>query len=84
MAMAKLIRYRVDDTDRPLDVPPTLFRNALASCPVGHPDRPSTLIQLAGVHSAWFKKWRDEVDAAQAETFLREVMDLGSADSHEN
>ncbi|KAI9455287.1 TPR-like protein [Boletus coccyginus] len=82
--MAKFIHCWVNDTDLTLDAPLTLYRNALAARPVGHPDRPSTLIQLAVVHLAAFGKRRHEVDAAQVEALLHEAMDLTSAENHEN
>lgn len=80
LATANLIHYQVYDIDASFDVPLTLYHNTLAACAVGHPDRPSMLIQLAAV----FKKQRDEVDAAHVEVFLQEVMDLSSTESHEN
>ena len=83
MAMAELIRYRVHDTDASFNVPLMLYRNVLTARPAGHPDRPSTLIQLAVVHLARFERRRDEADAAQAEAFLHEVMDLSSGESRE-
>ena len=82
--MAKFIHCRVADTNPSFDVPLTLYRNVLAARPVGHLDRPSTLIHMAAVHLARFEKRRDEVDAAHAEALLQEVMDLSSAESYEN
>ena len=84
MAAAKFMCCLLDDTDLSLDTPLTLYRNALAARPVGHLDRPFTLIQLAAVHFARFEKRGNEVEATQAETFLHEVMDLSSAESYEN
>lgn len=82
--MEKLIHYRVYDTNTSLDVPLTLYRNALAAPPAGHPDRPPTLIQLAGVHLARFEKRRNEADELPAEGYLNEVIELSFAKSHEN
>ena len=84
MAMAKLIQCRVHGTDISIDIALSLYRNTLAARPVGHPDRPSTLIQLAGVHLARFEKGRDEADGEQVQAFLYEVLDLSAAESHEN
>ena len=82
--MAKFIYCQVEDTDASLEVPLILYRNALAARPVGHVDRPSTLIHLAAVHSVRFEKQRDEVEGARAEALLHEAMELSSTDTHEN
>ncbi|KAF8127373.1 TPR-like protein [Boletus edulis] len=84
LAMAKLILCRVKDTIASLEIPIRLCRDALAARPVGHTDRPSTLVQLAAVHLARFEKQRDNVDGAQVETLLHEAMELSAADSDEN
>ena len=82
LAMAKFILCQVEDTDAFL-APLGLYHSALAARPVGHVDRPSRLIQLAAVHFAPLEKGRDEVEGAQAEGLLHEVMVLGSTESHE-
>jgi tetratricopeptide (TPR) repeat protein len=82
--MANFIHSQVADINPSFDVPLALYRNVLAARPVGHLDRPSTLVQLAVVHFARFEKRRDGVDAAHAQTMLHEVTTLGSAESHEN
>ena len=84
LAKAKFICCQVDDIDPTFGAPLTLFRGALGVRPVGHPDRPSTLIRLAVVHSERFKKWQHEVDAAQIEALLHEAIDCSSAESHEH
>ncbi|KAF8433240.1 CHAT domain-containing protein [Boletus edulis BED1] len=84
LAMAKLMLCRVKDTIASLEIPIRLCRDALAARPVGHTDRPSTLVQLAAVHLARFEKQRDNVDGAQVETLLHEAMELSAADSDEN
>ncbi|KAH0828803.1 hypothetical protein J3R83DRAFT_3251 [Lanmaoa asiatica] len=84
LAMAKFMQCQVDDTEISLDVPVTLYRSALSARPVGHPDRPSTLIQLATVHFAHFEKGGNEGDAAQGDAFLHEATELSSTESHEN
>ena len=81
--MAKFILCQVEDTDTSLDVPLSLYSNALAARPIGHVDRPSTLIQLAAVHFARFEKRRDGLEGARAEALLYEAMELSSAKSHE-
>ena len=81
--MSKFILSQVEDTDSTLEVPLGLCRNALAARPVGHVDRPSTLIQLAAVHFARFEKRRDEVEGTLGEALLHEAMELSSAESHE-
>ncbi|KAG6371215.1 TPR-like protein [Boletus reticuloceps] len=84
LAMAKLILCRVEDTIASLEIPIRLYRDALAAHPVGHTDRPSTLVQLATVHLARFEKQRDDVDGARVEALLHEALELSSTDSHEN
>ena len=83
LAMAKFILCQVEDTDAFLEVPLSLYHNVLVACPIGHIDRPSTLIQLAMVHFARFEKRRDEVEGAWAEVLLLEAMELSSTESHE-
>ena len=81
--MATFVLCQAEDADASLEVPLSLYRKALAARPVGHIDRPSTLIQLAAVHFALFEKQRDEVEGARAEALLHEAMELGSTESHE-
>jgi hypothetical protein len=81
--MAKFIRYQVGDMDASLEVPLSLYHNALTARPVGHVDRPSTLIRLAVVHLARLEKRKDEVEGARAEALLQEAMELSSTESHE-
>ena len=81
--MAKFILYQVKDTDVSLEVPLDLCRNALSARPVGHVDRPSTLILLAAMHFARFEKRRDKVEGARGEALLHEAMELSSTESHE-
>ena len=83
LAMAKFILCRVEDMDASFEVPLRLYRNAFAARPVGHVDRPSTLIQLAVLHFVRFKKRRDEAEGAWADELLHEVMQLCSTESHE-
>ncbi|KAF8415240.1 hypothetical protein L210DRAFT_832708, partial [Boletus edulis BED1] len=83
LATAKLILCRVDDTNASFEIPLGLNRNALAARPVGHADRPSTLIQLAAVHLTRFEKQGDEFDGGRVEALLHEVLELSSTDSHE-
>ncbi|KAG6371186.1 hypothetical protein JVT61DRAFT_9808 [Boletus reticuloceps] len=66
-----------------LDTPLSLYRSALDARPVGHVDRPSTLIQLAAVHLAQFEKQKNEVDGVRAASLLREAIELSSPGSHE-
>ncbi|KAF8127676.1 hypothetical protein EV363DRAFT_1344308 [Boletus edulis] len=47
LAMAKFILCQTEDTSASLQDPTSLYRSALNAHPVGHVDRPSTLIQLA-------------------------------------
>ncbi|KAG6376833.1 hypothetical protein JVT61DRAFT_1859 [Boletus reticuloceps] len=84
LAMAKLIFCQVEDMIASLEIPILLYRDALAARPVGHADRPSTLVQLAAVHLARFEKQRDDVDGARVEALLHEAMGLSSTDSDEN
>ena len=71
------------DTDSSLDVPLSLYRNALAARPVGHSDRPSTLILLAAVHFARFEKRRDVMEGVRIEALVHEAMELSATESHE-
>ncbi|KAF8129530.1 TPR-like protein [Boletus edulis] len=82
LATAKFILCWVDDTNASFEIPLGLYRNALAARPVGHADRPSTLIQLAAVHLARFQKQGDEFDGARIEGLLHEAMGLSATDSH--
>ncbi|KAF8132474.1 CHAT domain-containing protein [Boletus edulis] len=84
LAMAKLILCQVGDIITSLEIPIRLYRDALAARPIGHTDRPSTLVQLAAVHLARFEKQRDDVDGARVEALLHEAMELSSTDSDEN
>ncbi|KAF8119819.1 CHAT domain-containing protein [Boletus edulis] len=84
LATAKLILCRVNDTNASFEIPLGLYRNALATRPIGHADRPSTLIQLAAVYLARFEKQGDEFDAARVAASLHEAMELSSSDGHEN
>lgn len=81
LAMAKLVQCRI--ADLPLGVPMTPHRDTLAARPVGHPDRPSTLIRVAIIHFARFEKQRNEVDAAQADLLLHEALGLTFSRSYE-
>ncbi|KAG6379040.1 hypothetical protein JVT61DRAFT_11469 [Boletus reticuloceps] len=45
-----------------LEIPIHLHHDALATCLIGHTDRPSTLVQLVAVYLAQFKK--DDVEGA--------------------
>ena len=82
LATAKFILCQVEDGD--LVVPLGLYHDALTARPVGHPDRPCTLIRLAAVYFARFQRLGDEAAGAQAEVLLHEVMKLSSADNHPN
>ncbi|KAF8443849.1 hypothetical protein L210DRAFT_3643442 [Boletus edulis BED1] len=84
LAMAKFILCQVEDMIGSLEIPIRLCRDALAARPVGHTDRPPTLVQLAAVHLARFEKQRDNVDGAQVEALLYEAMELSATDGDEN
>ncbi|KAF8132367.1 TPR-like protein [Boletus edulis] len=84
LAMAKLILCQVEDMIGSLEIPIRLYHDALAARPVGHTDRPSTLVQLAAVHLARFEKQREDVDGARVEALLHEAMGLSSTHSNEN
>ena len=84
LGMVKLILCQVEDKDASLDIPLCLYCCALAARPVGHIDRPSTLIQLAAVLLAQFVKSRDVYEEAQAVELLSEARNSSSAESHEN
>ncbi|KAI9567762.1 CHAT domain-containing protein [Boletus coccyginus] len=84
LAMAKFIICQVENTNASLEVPLGLYHNALATRPVGHLDRPSTMLHMAIVHFARFERQRDTVERARAETLLVEAIELSSIASHEN
>ncbi|KAI9574286.1 TPR-like protein [Boletus coccyginus] len=84
LAMTKFILCQLEGTNSSLDVPLELYRNALAARPVDHLDRPSTLLQLAVVHFARFRKESDEVERVGIEALLDEALELSTTDSHEN
>lgn len=79
--MAQLVLCQVDRNTR---LPLFLYLGALGARPVSHVDRPSTLIQLAGVHFARFDQSKEEVEMARAEALLREAMELSPGESHGN
>ena len=81
--MAKFIHCQTANDDPSFDVPLALYRDALAARPVGHLDRPSTLVQLAVVHFARFQKLGDNFDATQSKTLLHEAVTISPAESHE-
>ncbi|KAG6371184.1 hypothetical protein JVT61DRAFT_9806 [Boletus reticuloceps] len=83
LATAEFILCQVDDTNASFEIPIGLYGNALATRPVGHADRRSTLIQLAAVHLARFQKQGDKDDGARVEALLHEAMGLSSTDNHE-
>ncbi|KAI9573099.1 CHAT domain-containing protein [Boletus coccyginus] len=84
LSMAKFILCQVEDANASLEVPLGLYDNVLTARPVGHMDRPSTMLQMAIVHFARFEKQKDKDDRARAEALLDEAMELSSIDSHEN
>ncbi|KAF8436583.1 CHAT domain-containing protein [Boletus edulis BED1] len=83
LATAKSILCQVDDMNASFEIPIGLYGNALATRPIGHTDRPSTLVQLAAVHLGRFQKQEDEVDRARVEALLHEAMGLSATDSHQ-
>ncbi|KAI9574317.1 CHAT domain-containing protein [Boletus coccyginus] len=84
LAMAKFILCQAEGTNASLNVPLGLYHTALTACPVGHLDRPATLLQLAAVHFARFGKEREEVERARTVALLDEAIELSTTDSHEN
>ncbi|KAF8445026.1 CHAT domain-containing protein [Boletus edulis BED1] len=84
LATAKFILCQVDDTNASYEIPLGLYRDALAARPVGHADRPSTLIQLAAVYLARFDKQGDEFDGAWVKASLHDALELSPIDGHEN
>ena len=84
LAMATFVRCGANGANHSLEIPITLYHNALAARQAGHPDRPSTLIRLAVVLLARFQMWGCEDDAMKVTAFLTEAVDLTSAESHEN
>ncbi|KAG6371090.1 hypothetical protein JVT61DRAFT_10630 [Boletus reticuloceps] len=74
LATAKFILCQVDDMSASFEIPIGLYRDALATRPVGHVDRLSTLVHLATVHLARFQKQGDKVDGALVEGLLHEAM----------
>ena len=83
LAMARFIHCQIGDTAASLEIPLRLYRSALAARPVGHTDRPSTLIQLAMVHFARGQTQGNDVETGRAEVLLREAMHLTHTNSQE-
>ena len=84
LAMVKLILCQVERMAAPLEDALWLYREALASRPVGHPDRPSTLVHVAVVHFARGQQRTDDVEEAQAEALLNEALGLESTQNYES
>ncbi|KAI9566935.1 TPR-like protein [Boletus coccyginus] len=84
LAMAKFILCQAEGTNASLNVPLGLYHIALTARPVGHLDRPATLLQLVAVHFACFGKEREEVEGARTVALLHEAIQLSTTDSHEN
>ena len=82
LATAKFILCQVEDGN--LLVPLGLYHDALGARPIGHPDRPYTLIWLAAVYFARLQKLGDEAAGAQAEVLLHEATKFSSAEIHAN
>lgn len=84
LAMAQLIHCQTGSADVyvDVDVPVTLFRDALARRPVGHVDRLATLFHLAVALSCRFNKHGDPADTDEARGLLSQVLEFCPVESY--
>ena len=84
LAMAHLILCQTSSADLypDVDVPVTLFRDALDLRPVGHLDRLATLFHLAVALLCRFNKHDDPADTDEASELLSQVLEFCSVESY--
>ncbi|KAG1741317.1 CHAT domain-containing protein [Suillus lakei] len=82
LATAKFISCQANRTYLDLEVPITLFEDALDLRPTGHPDRTITQLHLAISLLSRFSNRGSQTDADAAEELLSKVLDVCHASSH--
>ncbi|KAG1786712.1 uncharacterized protein HD556DRAFT_1505337 [Suillus plorans] len=81
LATAKFTSCKANGRYLDLDVPISLFQDALDLRPTGHPDRPTTQLHLAIYLLSRFAKRGFQTDASMGEELLSDVLDVYHADS---
>ncbi|KAG1805632.1 CHAT domain-containing protein [Suillus variegatus] len=82
LAIAKLVSCQVNGAYLDLDIPISLFQDALDLRPTDHPDRIITQLHLAIALSSRFAKRGFQTDADAAKELLSCVLDVCHANSH--
>jgi len=82
LAAALFISCQVKGNYFDLEIPISLFQDALELRPTGHPDRPTTQLHLAIALLSRLAKRGFQTDANAAEELLNEVLDICDAKSH--
>ncbi|KAG1739402.1 CHAT domain-containing protein [Suillus paluster] len=82
LATAMFVSCQANGTYLGLNIPISLFEEALNIRPTGHPDRPVTQLHLAIALLSRFVKRGFQADADAAGELLNEVRDASLADSH--
>ncbi|KAG1890195.1 hypothetical protein F4604DRAFT_1914748 [Suillus subluteus] len=82
LATAKLVSCQVNETYLNLDIPVSVFQDALDLRPPGHPDRLVTQLYFAISLLSCFAKQGFKTDTDTAEKLLSEVLDVCHANSH--
>ncbi|KIK33363.1 hypothetical protein CY34DRAFT_99713, partial [Suillus luteus UH-Slu-Lm8-n1] len=82
LATAKFVSCQTDRTYLDLDIPISLFQDALDLRPTDRPDRTVTQLHRAFALLSRFTKRRFQTDADTAEGLLSEVLHICHADSH--
>ncbi|KAG1748294.1 CHAT domain-containing protein [Suillus paluster] len=82
LATAKFISCQANGTYLDLDIPISLFQDALDMRPTGHLDRVIIQLHLAIALLSRFVNRGSQADADAAEELLNEVLDISLADSH--
>ncbi|KAF9218899.1 hypothetical protein BS17DRAFT_476338, partial [Gyrodon lividus] len=84
LAMAKFISCQARGAYLDLDVPISLYQDALELRPRDHPDHPSTRLKLAIALLSRFSKWGYSADAEEAKEHLASVQDTCPPESFEH
>jgi len=82
LATAKFVNFQLDGRYLDLDIPISLFQDALDLRPTDHPDRAITQLHLAIALLSRFVERGSQSDANTAQALLSEVLDICHADSH--
>ncbi|KAG1800343.1 CHAT domain-containing protein [Suillus plorans] len=82
LATAKFVSCQADGRYIDLDIPISLFQEALDSRATDHPDRSVTQLHLAIALLSRFAKWGSETDADAATGLLSEILEVCHANNH--